>query len=133
MEKWKRTTVILSAVCVILLAGVVYLAIDNSVKAGAAGAIKTVDVNALKFNALVVTYVSTDDKGTQKLQARMDYEYLQSDGSSLKNASSSVTLSAGDITTLTSFITSKMAVIQSQEVGSPGKLYVAPVETIIKP
>jgi hypothetical protein len=128
---YKRLAIILSAVCVVLLAGVVFLAVDNSAKAGAAGALKTVDVNSLKFNALVVTYVQIDDKGGQKLNARLDYEYLQSDGSSLKNASSNIVLSTGDISTLTSFITSKMAAQQTLETGVPGKLYVDP--TIIKP
>ena len=126
MEKWKKTTVILSAVCLILLAGVIYLVMDNSSRAGAAGAIKTVDVNEIKFNALVVTY-TTDSIGTQKLQARMDYEYLQNDGTPLKNASSEMVLSSGDITTLTNFINAKMLVIRAQEVASPGKLYTTPI------
>jgi len=127
MEKWKKATVILSAVCLILLAGVIYLVMDNSSRAGAAGAIKTVDVNEIKFNALVVTYVQIDDKGGQKLQARMDYEYFQSDGTPLKNASSEMVLLPQDITTLTTFINSKMGVIRAQEVASPGKLYTAPI------
>jgi len=123
-----RTLVILAAVLTLsLLGNIVFWGwyASNPVKAGTT--IKTVDVNDIKFNALVVTYVQIDDKGGQKLQARMDYEYFQSDGTPLKNASSEMVLLPQDITTLTTFINSKMGVIRAQEVASPGKLYTAPI------
>jgi hypothetical protein len=123
-----RTLVILTAVLTLsLLGNVVFWGWYASTPVTGQTALKSVTVNDIKFNALVVTYVSTDDKGTQKLQARMDYEYLQADGSSLKNASSEMVLSSGDISTLTNFINTKMGVIRNQEIASPGKLYTTPI------
>jgi len=122
-----RKLVILAAILTLsLLGNIVFWGwyATNPVKAGTT--IKTVDVNEIKFNALVVTY-TTDSIGTQKLQARMDYEYLQNDGTPLKNASSEMVLSSGDITTLTNFINAKMLVIRAQEGASPGKLYTIPI------
>jgi hypothetical protein len=65
-----------------------------------------------KFNALVITYNTIDEKGTQQLSVRLDYEYLQSDGSTLKNMSQDVALSASEISTLTNFINSKMSMVK---------------------
>jgi hypothetical protein len=129
-----RTLVILTAVLTLsLLGNVVFWGWYASTPVTGQTALKSVTVNDIKFNALVVTYVSTDDKGTQKLQARMDYEYLQADGSSLKNASSEMVLSSGDISTLTNFINTKMGVIRNQEITSPGKFYTTPISVVPSP
>lgn len=119
-----RKTVILAAVFTLFLLGnIVFWGWYASTPVTGQTGLKTVTVNDIKFNALVVTYVSTDDKGTQKLNARLDYEYLQSDGSSLKNASQEIVLTSGDTSTLTNLINSKMTAMRALEVSQPGKVY----------
>lgn len=126
-----RIKVILAAVLSLsLLGNVVFWGWYASTPVTGQTGLKTVTVNDIKFNALVVTYVSVDDKGTQKLNARLDYEYLQSDGSTLKNASQELTLTSGDSSTLTNFINSQMNVIRGLETSQPGKLY---EKTVDKP
>jgi hypothetical protein len=119
-----RKIVILAAILTLSLIGnIVFWGWYATSPATGQTGLKTVTVNDIKFNALVLTYVTTDDKGTQKLNARLDYEYLQSDGSSLKNASQEITLTSGDITTLTNFINTKMTAMRALEVSQPGKVY----------
>lgn len=127
-----RTILILATVLTLsLLGNVVFWGWYASTPVTGQTGLKTVTVNDIKFNALVVTYVSVDEKGTQKLNARLDYEYLQSDGSTLKNASQELVLSTGDTSTLTNFINSKMTAMRALEVSQPGKMY-APV-TVVEP
>lgn len=128
-----RTVLILAAVLTLsLLGNIVFWGWYASTPVTGQTGLKTVTVNDIKFNALVVTYVTIDDKGTQKLNARLDYEYLQSDGSSLKNASQELVLTSGDTSTLTNFINSKMTSMRTLEGTQPGKLYVAPVLVLPK-
>jgi hypothetical protein len=123
-----RKIVILAAILTLSLIGnIVFWGWYASTPVTGQTGLKTVTVNDIKFNALVLTYVIVDDKGTQKLQARLDYEYLQSDGSTLKNTSQELVLTSGDTSTLISFINSKMAIMRTLEVSQPGKVYTSPV------